>query len=134
MSSDTQEGRVGVNIRCAIRLDPEDNAFVAHFLGLGLIARGQTEEEAIGRSKRLFNKFVHNYRSVGQLKMRLDQAGVEWWWLDHAPANAPEPEDTDLLPPILRTVSTLPEISHLRNAMEEAQQQEMEGRSYAVAA
>ena len=124
------EGRVAVSIRCAIHLDEEDNVVVAHFTGLGLIARGQTEEEALRRCKRLFNKFVHAYRSVGQLEMRLKQAGATWWWLDEYPEGQPEPEDTDLLV----TPLAIPTIDYVREAIEKARQREKEHSGLAVAA
>lgn len=129
MPSNSQEGRVAVSISYTTHLDEEDSAFVAHFRGLGLIARGQTEEEAVRRCKLLFNKFVHAYRSVCQLEMRLNQASVKWWWLDEYLKENPEPENTDLLavPPIL------PTYAHFRKAIEIAQQQEKERSDLAVA-
>ena len=137
MPSDSQEGRVAVSIRCAMYRDEEDASFAAHFIDFGLIARGQTEGEAVRRCKQLFNKFVYAYRSVGQLEMRLDQAGVQWWWLDDYPKELPEPENTDLLrvPPIIPIV---PErqaaYAHFHKAIEAAQQREKESSDIAVAA
>ncbi len=129
MPINSQEGRVAVSISYTTHLDEEDSAFVVHFRGLGLIARGQTEEEAVRRCKLLFNKFVHAYRSVCQLEMRLTQANVKWWWLDEYPKDLAEPENTDLLavPP------TLPTYAHFRKAVEIAQQQEKERSGLAVA-
>ena len=136
-NSNEQEGRVAVIIRCAIHRDEENNAFVAHFRGLGLIARGQTEEEAERRCKKLFNKFVRAYRSVGQLEMRLNQADAKWWWLGEYPKEYQEPENTDLLavrPAILSLPERQPTYDHFRKAIEEARQQEEEHSGLAVAA
>ena len=136
-NSNEQEGRVAVIIRCAIHRDEEDNAFVAHFKGLGLIARGQTEEEAVRRCKQLFNKFVRAYRSVGQLEMRLNQADAQWWWLGEYPKENQEPENTDLLavPPAMPFLpERQPTYNHFRKAIEEARQQEEERFGVAVAA
>ena len=91
------EGRVGVKVQCAIYHDEEHESYVAHFVGMGLLARAATEEEAVRRCKQLFNKFVHCYRSVGQLAQRLTEAGVEWWWEEDYPLSQPALEDTDSL-------------------------------------
>ena len=132
------EGRVPVSIRCAIRRDDEeDNVFVAHFIDLGLIARGQTEEEAVRRCKQLFNKFVRAYRSVGQLQKRLTQAKAEWWWLDEYPEGQPEPDDTDLLvtPPAIPTLSERQATyADFHKVIEATRQQEKERSGLAVAA
>ena len=124
-----QEGKVVVSVRCAIQKDEEDNSFVAHFVGLGLIARGGTDEEAVRRCKQLFNKFVHAYRSVGQLEMRLDQAKVEWCWWDQYPEDRPEPEDTNALV-AARSATVLREFQatydHFYKTVKEAREQEKE--------
>ena len=125
-----QEGRVAVKIRYAVRKDEQRNEFVAHFIALGLIARGQTEEEATRRCKQLFNKFVRAYRSVGQLAMRLEQAGAQWWWIGEYPKESPEPENTDLLnvPP------AIPDYGPLYEAIKEVRRQEAKLSDLAVAA
>ena len=92
MGKKPQEGQVVVTVRHRIRNDDEDNTYVCHFVGLGLIARGKTEDEAVGRCKRLFSKFVKAYREVGQLEERLNQSGSEWHWLEDYSSDAPPPE------------------------------------------
>ncbi len=95
MSGELQEGTVVVKVRCRSRKDEEDNTYVSHFVGLGLIARGETEEESVARCKQLFTKFVENYRSVGQLSKRLNESGMDWYWLEEYPEDEPRPEFTN---------------------------------------
>ena len=93
-----EEGQVVINIHCVTRYDDERDLHVARFPGLGLTARGKTEEEAMTHCKQLLSKFARSYRSVGQLEERLVQSGVEWWWLADYPKTYPEPEYMDSPP------------------------------------
>lgn len=127
MPSKSQEGQVVVTVRYRIFEDEEDNAFVCHFVGLGLIARRPTEEEAVARCKQLFTKFVKAYRSAGQLKMRLNQAGVQWHWLEKYPDDAPAPEFT-------HSNQTVPTAAEFLKAIAEAQSREQEQILLPVAA
>ena len=92
-----EEGQVVINVHCITRYDDERGLHVARFPGLGLTARGKTEEEAMTHCKQLLGKFVRSYRSVGQLEKRLVQSGVEWWWRTDYPTDYPEPEYMDSL-------------------------------------
>ena len=130
MPGELQESKVVVTVRYRIHEDEEDNSFVCHFAGLGLIARGSTEEEAVARCKRLYTKFVTAYRSAGQLAMRLDQAGVQWHWLEDYPDDAPAPEFTY----DSRDRSLVPTADEFRKAIVEAQSQEREQILLPVAA
>ena len=122
MPGESQEDKVVVNIRCRTYNDEEDDTFVSHFVGLGLISRGPTEEEAVARCKQLFTKFVNAYRSVGQLEMRLNQADMQWHWLKDHPDDAPAPEFTDGSQDIVPVFTT----DELLKAIAEAQSQESE--------
>ena len=73
----------------------EREVTAARFEGLGLTAYGRTESEAILSLKKLFNKFIHFYRSAGQLKHRLNELDVEWYWADEYPEDLPHYEDTN---------------------------------------
>ena len=70
------------------------------FSPLGLTAYGRTDAQALAAFKRLFNKFVQSYRANGQLESRLNQFGVEWYWLDEYPDSKPKYEDTSEPGPI----------------------------------
>ena len=91
------ERQVVVNVRCVTQQHKDDGVFAARFPQLGLSAFGETEEEAIENSKRLFNRFINTYRSVGKLHEVLDSAEVEWHWRDEYPSDRPAFEDTDNL-------------------------------------
>ena len=91
------ERQVVVNVRYVTQQHKDDGVFAARFPQLGLSAFGGTEEEAIENSKRLFNRFINTYRSVGKLEEVLNSADVEWHWRDEYPADRPEFEDTDKL-------------------------------------
>ena len=137
MVNGLQDRKVVVDVRYAIENYPEDNTIAAHFVALGLIARGNTQEEAVMRCKRLFNKFVRAYRSVGQLEERLNQTKVQWWWLDEYPNDRPDPEDTSqLIQP--RRVPTIGERQEthrqLHSALQDAQHREVTLPPLAVAA
>ena len=91
------ERQVVVNVRCVIQQHKDDGVFAARFPQLGLSAFGETEDEAIVSSKRLFNRFINTYRSVGKLEEVLNSANVEWYWLDEYPGDRPAFEDTNKL-------------------------------------
>ena len=110
--SEATDRKVVVTIRCSTRHDEENDNFVAHFTDLGLVARGQSEEEAINNCKQLFNGFIHAYRKHGGLVQRLERSGAPWCWEDEYPNTEPPPEDTDLLMPG-RVAETLPPASLL---------------------
>ena len=128
VSLESQEGTVVVAIRYRIRKDEDDNTYVCHFVGLGLIARGNTEEEAVDRCKQLFSKFVKAYREVGQLEERLNQSGREWHWLDKHPNDAPSPEFVGGSP------LSLPTLEDFRKAIADAVSQEEEKAELLAAA
>ena len=132
MPGELQEGKVVVTVRHRIREDEDDNdnTFVCHFVGLGLIARGPTEEEAVSRCKHLFSKFIKAYRSAGHLEMRLNQTGIKWHWLEDYPDDAPAPEFTDGSPKL----AFVPTADEFLKAIAEAQSQEREQVLLPVAA
>ena len=86
-----------VNTKLSYLWNKDNGFFAAHSDALGLTAYGPTRDEAELVWKRLFNKFIHDYRNIGQLKERLDCAKVDWWWGDEYPKDAPEYEDTNTL-------------------------------------
>lgn len=67
----------------------------ARFEQLGLTAYGNSKEEAVTSLKKMFNKFIHAYRSEGQLEQRLNQLGVEWCWAKDYPTESQPFEDTN---------------------------------------
>jgi hypothetical protein len=77
---------------------PEREVSAVRFRPLGLTAYGRTDGQALASFKQLFNKFVRSYRENGQLKDRLEQFGVEWYWLDEYPDGKPRYEDTSAPP------------------------------------
>ena len=101
------ERQVVVNIRCTIQTHKDDGVFAARFPQLGLSAFGNTEEEAIESSKRLFNRFINTYRSAGRLDEVLNLAGVEWHWREEYPEDRPAFEDTNELFESIKAASDL---------------------------
>jgi hypothetical protein len=81
---------VVVKVHLTLARHAKRGLIAARFKELGLTAYGSTEAQAILSVKRLFNKFVHAYKEAQQLGLRLDQAGVEWYWADDNPASTYE--------------------------------------------
>ena len=83
---------VVVITRLAVHEHERIDGWVARFDKLALTAYGETRDGAIQNYKKLFNRFVHRHREIGQLEQRLDKSGVEWCWADQYDA---EYEDTN---------------------------------------
>ena len=75
--------------------------FAARIPELGLTAYGHSTENAEQEVKNLFRTFIQNLREKGQLKKRLDQAKVKWFWEDEYPNDWIPVEDTAQENPIL---------------------------------
>lgn len=65
----------------------------ASFPSMGLTSFGDTPEVALKRLKRLFRAFIDTQRRLGILEETLNRLGVEWYWEDEYPADAPPYEN-----------------------------------------
>lgn len=89
------EPQVVVNIKHRVYKHSKDEVLSVRCAALGLTAYGDSEAEAVGNFKQLFNRFINTYREKGRLKEVLNQSGVEWWWRNDYPADHPTFEETN---------------------------------------
>ena len=66
-----------------------------HMPDLGITAYGQSKDEAIQNTKKLFAYTVRAYRKIGFLGEWLDQSDVKWDWEPHYSGER-EPEDVSV--------------------------------------
>lgn len=73
------ESKVVVMVTPEILEQEQHQVFAARFRALGLTAYGTTFDESLDRLFELFRLFIKTTRKVGQLEVRLNRAGVEWY-------------------------------------------------------
>ena len=83
---------VVVITRLAVHEHDRIGGWVARFDQMALTAYGNTRDDAIENYKKLFNRFIHRHREIGQLEQRLNKSGVTWCWANQYKA---EYEDTN---------------------------------------
>ena len=92
------ESQVVVIVRYSVHVHSVDKVTAVRFRPLGLTAYGDTEEEAMGNFKELFNRFIRAYREKGKLEQVLNLSGVEWWWREEYPEDRSELEGANVAP------------------------------------
>ncbi len=88
------EPQVVVNIKCNVFEHVNDGVVSVRFAPFGLTAYGDTEDEAVGEFKKLFNRFITAYREKGRLEDVLNRSAVEWWWEKDYPKHMGDYEHT----------------------------------------
>ena len=78
-----------------MRHNEADGVFAARFAEMGLTAFGDSPGAAVEALKRVFRTYIHACREHSVLEKNLTRLGVQWYWKDEYPDDAPEYEDTN---------------------------------------
>jgi hypothetical protein len=107
---DKDDYRKVVVVTRATVIKSDNDVFAVRFKKLGLTAYGHTKSEGLHNLKIMFNRFIHTHRKAGTLVNRLEQAGVEWAWVDeytgsYEDTNVPESEKSEDTPNVAEVLT-----------------------------